>query len=513
MNNLIKWGLPGLMTFSFANVMSQQINPMTEAVLRNYSEILAENPKDYLTLYDRAYQYFTMGEYVRALSDIDMALEYTPEKDTDYRMSELSLKSDILSAQRNYTDAIQALNSALAINPTSQPELYKLGNLYLVNNNPSEALKAFQMLQRQNARSQEAFYGMAKANAMMGKTDEANSLLEEVKNLGSNSITTYCRIGDLYADMGNIKEATTNYIIAYTMDGANNRPLDSLRALFRQNPKEVLATLNEIIGSSQQNSSLNYIKAILTYDAGLYAETEQACNQLLDTTEEKTPALYRMKALSQLAQNKVQEAQETIREAEALAPGNPAVLADKAEILMSTDSRGAYEAISTALASSPDEESFMLLAAQCAILAEKYPEAISLLNNLVLTNPSNGMALLLRGLANAANKDEKAATNDYTRAGNMHQGGDIKDIVIAAIGKSKAGKKLDAEGMINDAAAKVGTDKDGLYYIAVYYAQTGNLDKAKEYSDKALLNGYNNLYNLSANNNEPLFNLSPLYKK
>lgn len=82
-------------------------------------------------------------------------------------------------------------------------------------------------------------------------------------------------------------------------------------------------------------------------------------------------------------------------------------------------------------------------------------------------------------------------------------------MVYAAMGKSFTNKKLDADGLINDAISKAGKDKDALYLIAVYYAQTGNLEKAKEYVDRAMLNGYSNMYNLKANP-QPLLNLAPI---
>lgn len=510
MNKILKWGLPGMMACSFLGLNAQQINPMTEAVLRDYAEILAENPKDYYTLYDRASQYLSLGEYARALSDIEMALEYTPETDKDYRIAEYSLKSDILLSQKNYDGALEAINAALALNPTSTSELYKAGSIYLMINKPQEALNSFQRLQRESTRSQEAFYGMAKSNAMLGNNQEAAKLINEVENLGKQSFVTYCRIGDLYSDMNDIKNATKNYVIAYTMEDNNPRPIESLKFLGRKNFNAVMESLDEIIASNSDNVALNYIKAILAYDAGQYDKAVAACKNLATGLEEDSPAVYRMLALSQLALNNVPEAVQSINTAEKLAPNSPGVLLDKAEILMNQNPQQAYEAAEKAAAATPDSETTMMVAAKAAIMAGKYPEALNYLNNVVLSNPANGEALLLRGYLNdECLKEGKEGIADYTRAGNIHQSGNVSDLVFAAIGKAKANKKLDAEGMINDAVKKVGNNKDDLYLVAVYYAQTGNLEKAKEFADKAMLNGYGNIYNLQAND-EPIFNLKPI---
>lgn len=510
MNKIAKWGLAGAVACTIAGVRAQQINPMTEAVLRDYAEILAENPKDYLTLYDRASQYMEMGDFARALSDIEMALEYTPAEDKDYRLAEYSLKSDILTAMKDYQGAMEAVKSALAINPTSVSDLYKSGNLNLITDNPEGALRAFESLQRENPRSQEAFYGMAKANALMGNYDEAEKLVKEVESLGKQSYVTYCRIGDLYADMGNTKEAVTNYAIAFSMEDHSNRPVESLKMLARKNKTMVMETINGLAAANSDNMSLNYLKAILAFDGGMYAAAEKACKELAGALEEDSPAVYRMMAMSQLAQNKTDEAKQSISTAQMLAPGDIAVMLDKSEILMGEDPVGAFEAASKAVVLAPEDEAVLLTAAKSAILAGKYTEAQEFLNSIVLGNPANVEALLLRGYLNSEYlNDGKAGVADYTRAGNVQTGGKVRETVLAAIGKAKTNKKLDADGMINDAVSKAGNNKDDLYIIAVYYAQTGNLEKAKEYADKAMINGYSNLYNLQRNNT-PLLNLQPI---
>lgn len=508
--NFIKYGLLGMAFLSMGNVMAQQINPMTEAVIRNYSDILAENPKDYLTLYDRATQYLSIGDFTRALSDVEMALEYTPDKDVDYKVAEYSLKSDILSSQKDYQGALAALNEALKINASAQTELYKLGNIYLLTNQPKEALQAFQRLQRENTRSQEAFYGMAKANALLGNTEEAVNLINQIETLGKQSFVTYCRIGDLYVDMNKLPEATSNYMIAYAMADSSTRPIESLKFLVKKNPAVVMDAIDKNIEANPDNVTLNYVKAIVAYDGGLYDKVEKACKDLAKGLEKDSPAVYRMMALSQLALDKREEAKQSIATAEGLEPNSNGILIDKAMIFMHDDPAKANEFAEKALIAHPDDEETLLLAAKSAMLSGKYKEAQAHLGNIILSDPSNIEALLLRGYLNSdLLKDGKAGVADYTRAGNVKTD-DPYQMALSALGKAKIGKRLDSEGIIGDAIAKAGNNKDNLYIIAVYYAQTGNLEKAKEFADKAVANGYSNIYNLKSNN-EPLLNLSPIH--
>lgn len=510
MNKILKWGLAGSLACTWMGAAAQTINPMTEAVMRNYAEILAEDPQDYMTLYDRASQYLELGEYDRALSDIEMALEYTPEKDKDYRIAEYALKSEVLTAKKDYMGALDAVNSALALNPVSQPNLYKAGNLFLMLKNPEGALKAFEALQRENPRSQEAFYGMAKANVMAGRNDDAEKLIAEIESLGKQSFITYCRIGDLYSDMGNVRNAATNYTIAYTMDDNSNRPLASLKVLAAKEPDTVMKTIDEMISSKPDNIALNYLKAIIAFDGGLYAQAETACSEIAKAMDKESPAVYRMQAMSQLAQNKLQEAAQSIKAAETLAPGDPGVLLDKAEIYLTTNPAESYEAAKKALTIIPDNEAALMAASKGAIMTGNYNDALAHLNEIVLSNPGNIDALLLRGYVNSEFlKEGKAGVADYTRAGNVNPEGNVAAMTKVALGKAKTNKKLDADGIINEAVQRAGNNKEDLYAVAVYYAQTGNLEKAKEFADKAILNGYGNIYNLRTND-EPLFNLKPI---
>lgn len=510
MNKIAKIGIGIAMTMGANAMMAQQINPMTEAVLRNYAEILEENPKDYYTLYDRAAQYLELGEFARALSDVEMALEYTPVSDKDYRQAEYSLKGDILTAQKNYTEALEAFGQALSVNPSSQSDLYKTGNLFLLTGKYNEALKAFQALQRENTRSQDAFYGMAKANAMMSNREEAEKLISQIESLGKQSYLTYCRIGDLYSDMGEIKEAVTNYAIAFSMEDKSNRPVESTKLLASKNPAMVISVLDGIIASQPENLAPSYLKAIVAFDKGMYAQAEEACKSIKGNLEEESAAVFRMMGMAQLAQDKLADAKESIRNAERVAPNDGGVLIDKAEILMSQDPAASYEAAKRALGLDPTEESYLMTAAKTAMLTGNYPEAQTYLNEIVLSNPSNIEALLLRGYLNTEYlNDGKAGIADYTRASNYVQDGKVKNLVLAALGKAKTNKRLDADGMINEAIQKAGNDGESLYEIAVYYAQTDNLEKAKEYADKAMLNDFGNLYKLRTDN-EPLFNLQPI---
>ncbi|MDE6217658.1 MAG: hypothetical protein K2F64_01505, partial [Muribaculaceae bacterium] len=130
------------------SVFSQQIDPLTKAMLSGYDELLKENPKDYQTYYERAAQYYQLSLYDRAFNDIAKALEFTPAKEAAMVAQEYSLLSDIAVAAKDYQKALTAIERALAISPDSYADLYRKGNVLLYLNQPQEAYNTFKSMQR-----------------------------------------------------------------------------------------------------------------------------------------------------------------------------------------------------------------------------------------------------------------------------------------------------------------------------------------------------------------------------
>ena len=77
--------------FISMSVYAQQINPITLAMFDGYKQLLDENPKDYFTLYQRSAQYYRLSMYDLALTDIEKAITYTPEKETEMLSQEYVL--------------------------------------------------------------------------------------------------------------------------------------------------------------------------------------------------------------------------------------------------------------------------------------------------------------------------------------------------------------------------------------------------------------------------------------
>ncbi|MCM1152633.1 MAG: tetratricopeptide repeat protein [Muribaculum sp.] len=488
---------------------AQQIDPMTRAMLKSYEELLRQDPKDYMTLYDRAAKYFQLSLYDKAFADITKALEYTPAKETEMAIQELSLLADIDIATKNYSGALTAIDKALGLSPDNYPNLYKKGNIQLYLNQPEEAYKTFQKMQRLKSRSQEAFFGMAKASIMMDKTADAESLMKEAQAADPSNYITYCRLGDLYSDMKQYEQAANSYIMAFSLANNPQRPLEGLLELAKKDYPSVGSAIDYNINRTENKSPYYFLKGYLAYNGGYYSDAENAAEKLIAQANGREGSSYSLLAKSQFALNDLENALKNV---------NQALQTDdkfenrllKAQILNAYGQPAAalLEA-KQALELEPTSTEAAVEAAKAMISNGNNSGAIEYLNEAVMSDPENILPLMLRGYVyDTLLGNSKQSVADYTRA-SMIETEEFPQIAYKALAKAKAGKLMDANTIIEKAISDKANDKEALYYAAVYYSQTGNLEKGKELLDRALQRGYQNKYNIESDKTANL-NISPI---
>lgn len=499
--------LAGLAITLTVPCFAQQINPITKAMLDGYEEILKENPKDYQTLFERASQYYQLGQFDNAFNDIAKALQNTPEKDTEMWMREYGLLADISIAAKDYEKALSATEKALTIKSDSYPDLYKKGNILLYLNQPEEAYRAFSSMQRLKSRSQEAYCGMARACIMQNKLSEAKELIKEAENADPSNYITYCRVGDLYNEMGEAENAATNYIMAFSLSRNPQRPIQSLVDLSKKNYQGVATALDYAVSKTSNKVPLYFLRGNLAFNSGHFADAEKAYSELLKLNEGREAGVYSEMARTLLALDKPEEAIANISQAIILNPRADYFVTKAQALRRSGQSAAALLEAGKAMNADPNSVDAMIEYAKDAIAGLNKDAALTTLNEAVMTAPDNLEALLLRAyLYDNILSNGKQAVMDYNRAAAM-PAENFPDAAYKAIAKAKSGKKLDADAIV-EAALKDHSDNESLYYAAVYYAQTGGLQKAQELLEKAVSKGYSNLYNLKSNN-EANLNIAP----
>ncbi len=494
---------------TISGLNAQQINPITQAVLDGYSQTLKDNPKDYETLYQRAAQYFTLSMYDNALPDIIRAIEYTPAKDKDALMREFALMADINIELKDYEHAMQAVDKALEINPQSYPDLYRKGNIQLRLNDGDGAYRTFSTMQRLKSRSQEAYFGMAQARLLTGQKQEAEALLKEVLKADATSPISFCRAGDLYREMGENRQAAANYLNAFAIRGESDRPLQSMIALGRDDFQSVADAIDYAIERSDNRIPLYFIKGSIANNTGNYSQAYQAFTELIKIPAAQSPAVYASLAEAALAMGNIDAARTNINIATekdcspenlllqsqiSLASGNPAEALLQAKRIVDSDKSNADALTQTALAS---------------IELKEFDKALMYLNESILADPTNARSLLIRAYVNENFlNNSKAAAIDRNRVATM-AADEMPGTMYVALAKTLNGKKIDGDELIKSAFATQTPQKNDCYWMAVYYAQTGDLQAAREWKDRAVALGFSNIRLLNSDTT-PGLNLQPI---
>ena len=157
-------------------------NPMTQAVLKVYEEELRENPQDYNIYLSRADEYYRHSEYIRALADVDKALQYAPASEEDVRLRAYVLRAGIYNETRRPEQALSDLRSAAAIAPDSYSVIYQKANTEYTLGQYADAKLDFQRLQRLNTRAPEPYIGLARIAVKENNLGIANEMLASAVN-------------------------------------------------------------------------------------------------------------------------------------------------------------------------------------------------------------------------------------------------------------------------------------------------------------------------------------------
>lgn len=201
-----------------AQTMTRSAREMLQATMGTYNKILAENPKDFQTLYRRANGYYRQDSYGQALGDVNKAIELAPKSETGFLFDAYSLRAGIYERLGKYELASSDYKRALEIAPKDYNARYQLANIQFESGDYAAAKASYKALKSLNPRSQEALFGLARVAVKEGKDDEANSLLKQAVDLNPTAAATYMRLANVQRMMGRNADAVDNYTVALSLD-------------------------------------------------------------------------------------------------------------------------------------------------------------------------------------------------------------------------------------------------------------------------------------------------------
>lgn len=488
-------------------------DPMTRAVMEAYTEMIRENPKDYEAYLRRAGEYYRHNEYLRALDDVNKAILYTPSIETDMRFQAHTLRAGIYEMSHRYKQALEDLNQALELDPLSYPALYQRANVRFELGQYSEAKADYTRLQRFNARSQEALFGLARVAVKENNIGLANEYIEQAVALTPSQSEAYIRRASVKSLMNDYNGAVDDLLLALSTDGNNTKAISEIVALANSNYAAVINGLTNAIRQAPRSGMFyylrgsiaaahyHYVAAIADYDfiiaenlynyAGIYASLAECYYALgdyekasanIDTAisdyrdEGKHKEYYVIRAKIFRATGDLDRAENSVNKAIDLDPAYTPALVEKAIV--------------------------------CTGL-KKAAEASDLLGEASLNDPFEPWFYMLRAwILNDFMNQPNSARKFYSRIADL----DIDtDQVTSLYGFALLfnGKTAEATRWIEKCLSEPDYDGRNHYYGACFYAWAGKTDKALECMRQSLQNGYANYYNWTKNSDGRL-NVEPL---
>lgn len=477
---------------------AQEINPMSQAVMQVYDEMLKENPGDYETLLSRAQAYYSQDEYLKALDDVSKCLRYAPAGNKEIRFNAYRLRAAVNERLARYHDAFNDINSALAIVPGSMSCINSRAAIEYEIGKYSEAKADYTALLRAYPRNQEAMFGLARVAVKENNIGLANDYADRAVDFAPQSADSYIRRASVRTLMGNAEGAVDDYIVALTTDdAANSRALSSLVQLANSDYPAVINGLSRAIRQAPRVGMFYYIRGAIAEAHNNFTAAVSDYDKILNDKLYSYAGLNSSLAKCFFALGQYDTALANADYAISATAENAPYYALKARILSAMGEH--HEAISSAdkaLAKAPGHVEALRAKAEAQTALGYASDASVLLAEALLTEPEDVSTLMQRAwLCEEKLGQHELAKNLWERVAEVQSDpGDVTSLRGFAL--LKLGREDEADSWMNSLLTNQ-PDNDGLinYYGACYFASKGSMDRAADCMERSLQSGYSNYRN------------------
>lgn len=487
-------------------------NPITQAMLDVYASELEADPKNADIYFRRANEYYKFNQYLRALSDVDKALEFAPAKNRDLRFQAYMLRADIYQMLGKHREALENFTEAVKLDPTSFMALYQKANEEYELGEYSAAKLDYNRLRSLNPRSAEALTGLARVAVKENNIGLASEYMDGAVEMMSADSDIYIRRASVRRMQNNNTGAVEDLLMAISIDN-NSRAFQELIDIANLDYPAVISGLSTSISYAPQQGMLYYIRGFIAQAHDHYTSALQDYRKLIDQRMYEYAGLYNSIAQCELALCKYDAALKDIEDAITMDNGrNGEFYLTKARIYYA---KGMYQ----------ESRKLLEQAARCgyqgSALADltalvdfgegEYNSANELYASMIIDSPDVMKNYIYRAwVLNDGLKESANAEGLYNRVVSLTEDDVVTDGVYAT-GSSLpillsyrgfallySGKKDEAVKWA-DSVRLAYKDTDGYlgYMMACLYANAGETDKAFNSLENALKLGYGNLYELT----------------
>lgn len=473
-------------------------DPMSDALLRAYDQLLDEDPRDPETLFRRASLYYKNNDYIRALDDLNTAIKYFGSDQSDERGQAVGMRANVLMAMHKYDQTLTDLDELLAAEPMNYTLIYERGTANYELGKYADAKRDFNTMLRLNSRSQEATLGLARVAVKENNLGTANELADRAVAMTPNDSRIYIRRASVRTLMGNRSGAVDDYITAISLDSDNTpRALSELVSISRSDYPTVISGLSSAIAKAPKNGMFYFIRAMIAQGHCNYlaaiADYDRIINEGLDTY----PGINAALAECYYALGRYDIALLNADYAISATEDNAFYYMLKSRILRAQDDySGAASAAEKALEKQPEMIDALVCKALALVRLDESADASVALSEASMISAEDPMVGVLRGWvlddyrhqkANAERAWEQVTEMDY----DFDNVRSLKGFALLSLDRREQ-----ADNWM-DRILETAEDHDGEvnYYAACYFSQTGSMDRAFRCMEASLEKGYADYHN------------------
>lgn len=480
-----------------ANSQSQADNELTNAVLKVYQDELSENPHNYNVFFRRAHLYYGLNQYLRASSDIDNAIKYTPSSEKDLLAEEYALRSNIYLMLDRMEDALADISTAYELDRSSYVYLYQKANLEYQLGRYDEAKTDYKRMQQFQNRSLESLIGLARVAVKENNLGLANEYVDQAVNMFPAESEAYLRRASVRTLMGNNTGAVDDLLIALSLDKKTGKPFNEIVKMSNIDYNAVISALSSTISKAPDTAIFYYIRGVIAQAHYHYQAAIADYKLMIDRKLYNSATVHESLAECYYALCHFEDALHEINTAIGMTGDNASYYITLSKIrLAMNDNVVAMEAANSALKKMPENYLALQQKALCAIKMGKGEEASNLLGEAIMNQSDDNRLCILRGwvLKNMLGKNADATTF-YARAADVDsENYDIRTLYpFALLG---LGRTSEAIEWTDKALEQKDIDGYQHYLGACVYAQAGKEDLAFNALEIALGLGYSDVYNL-----------------
>lgn len=481
---------------AIAPAQSDKSKEVIDAVEKVYNEELQENSQNYNVYFRRAHLYYGQNQYLRALSDIDNAIKYTPSNDSDMLAQEYTLRGNICIMTDRKEDALADIIKALQYDPSSYALVYQKANLEFELGKYTSAKEDFQRLNRLHNRSLESLIGLARIAVKENNLGLANEYVDEAVALYPANSESYLRRASVRKLMGNNVGAVDDMILAIAVDKNSAKAISEIVDMASSDYNAVITGLSNAITQAPEVGIYYYIRAMIAQAHYHYIAAIKDYNTIIEKKLYNYHGIHARLAECYYYLCDNTEAHRQINIALGSQQSCPYYVTDSRIYLASDNTSMAKIHVERALAIQPDNLAALTQAALCDYAEGDYASASDKFGELIVNSPTNPVNYIIRAWIMGEKMGQRAEAMGFlTRCAALEFEPDNYNSYLGFALNLMGQNEKAAEWIDNILKSDV-KDVDGhLHYLAAaLYSQLGDFDKAFDCMKKSLDCGYANLY-------------------